>query len=170
MNKALLFVVLLLAFTTAKATDLQQQFKDPTFSGTGWTSQVLTLQQMEMSAKAQVAAKQAADQAAAQAAAANTPLARFLALFTSQVYSQLATQLTNNLFSSCKAADGSAIPGCSPASSGTFNIDPTTTVSWHKTPDDPAFGGQTSVTLTIVNTANPSQNTTITVPIASFGF
>jgi len=165
-----LTLLLALLTTTASATDLQQQFKDPTFSGNGWASQVLTLQQMEMSAKAQIESKRAADIAAAQAAAANTPLSRFISLFTSQVYSQLATQLTNNLFSSCKAADGAAIPGCTPAPAGEFNIDPTTTVSWHKTPNDPAFGGQTSVTLTIVNTANTSQNTTITVPIASFGF
>jgi Type VIII secretion system (T8SS), CsgF protein len=154
----------------AHADPLVQQFKDPTFSGNGWTTQALTIAQMEESAKAQVQAKNEAAVAAAQAAAANTPLAKFLSLFTSQVYSELATQLTNNLFSNCTSANGAAIPGCTVATSGTFNIDANTTVTWFKTPNDPKFGGQTTVTLTVTDKVDPTQNTTITVPIASFGF
>jgi len=107
---------------------------------------------------------------AANAAAAQTPIAQFMSLFTSQVYSQLATQLTNNLFSSCTSANGAAIPGCNPATTGTFNINPTTTVSWFKTVNDPNFKGQSSVTLTVKNTADPSQNTSVTVPISQFSF
>jgi len=171
MKKLLILVGLVLSLTSITAhAQLVQQFKDPTFSGNGWTSQVLTIEQMEQSAKAQVNANNAAAASAAAAAAANTPLAKFLALFSSQVYSQLATQLTNNLFSSCTSANGAAIPGCTVATSGRFNLDTTTTISWYKTPDNPSFNGQTTVTLTVVNTANPTQNTTITVPIASFGF
>lgn len=170
MKKLLITSALILTFSSANADPLTQQFKDPTFSGNGWTTQVLTVAQMEESAKAQVASNKAAAAAAAQAAAANTPLQKFLSLFSSQVYSELATQLTNNLFSNCTSANGAAIPGCTVATSGTFNIDANTTVSWFKTPNDPKFGGQTTVTLTVVDKADPTQNTTITVPIASFGF
>ena len=170
-KKFLISTALILNFSIAASADpLVQQFKDPRFSGNGWMTQVLTIDQMQESAKAQVASNKAAAAAAEQAAAANTPLQRFLSLFSSQVYSQLATQLTNNLFSNCTSANGAAIPGCNVSTSGAFNIDPTTVVRWFKTPNDPKFGGQTTVTLTVVDKADPSQNTTITVPIASFGF
>ena len=98
--KKLLLVLGMTAAMAAQA-ELVQQFKDPTFSGNGWSSQVLTLEQMRQSAKNSVDSKAAADKASAESAAANTPLAKFIALFTGQVYSQLATQLTNNLFKDC---------------------------------------------------------------------
>jgi len=167
--KKLLLVLGIFTCSMANA-ELVQQFKDPTFSGNGWATQVLTLQQMEQNQKAANASAEAAKVSAAQSAAANTPVAKFMSLFTSQVYSQLATQLSNNLFSTCKDSSGAAIPGCNPATTGTFNVDSTTTVNWFKTVNDPAYGGQSSVTLKVVNTADSSQNTTLTVPIASFAF
>jgi hypothetical protein len=169
MKKIILMLGMLTAIASANA-ELVQQFKDPTFSGNGWSTQELTIIQMEQSAKASIASQQASAQAAATAAAANTPIAQFMSLFTSQVYSQLATQLTNNLFSSCTSASGAAIAGCNPSTNGTFNINPTTTVSWFKTVNDPNFGGQSSVTLSVKNSANSSQNTTVTVPISQFSF
>jgi len=169
MKKLLFSLIATLSMVSAHA-EIAQQFKDPTFSGNGWAQQQLTIIQMEQSAKAAIASKEAAAVSAANAAAAQTPIAQFMSLFTSQVYSQLATQLTNNLFSSCTSANGAAIPGCNPATTGTFNINPTTTVSWFKTVNDPNFKGQSSVTLTVKNTADPSQNTSVTVPISQFSF
>jgi hypothetical protein len=125
---------------------------------------------MEQSAKATQDSRAASAQAAAAAAAASTPIAQFMSLFTSQVYSQLATQLSNNLFSSCTSSSGAAIPGCTPSTTGTMNINPTTTISWFKTVNDPTFGGQSSVTLRVVNSADTTQNTTVTVPISTFAF
>ena len=79
MKKLLVSCILLTAFT-ARA-EFVQQFKDPTFSGQGWASHVLTVEQMRQSAKNSVDSKAAADKASAEAAAANTPLAKFIALF-----------------------------------------------------------------------------------------
>jgi len=170
MKKIILASTICMFLANSAWAELVQQFKDPTFSGNGWSTQELTIIQMEQSAKATQASQQAAAQASAQAAAANTPIAQFMSLFTSQVYSQLATQLSNNLFSSCTSSSGAAIPGCTPSTSGTMNINPTTTISWFKTVRDPNFGGQNSVTLKVVNTADTAQNTTVTVPISTFAF
>jgi hypothetical protein len=159
--KKFLLLVGLLAISTARA-ELVQQFKDPTFSGNGWASQVLTLEQMRQGAKSAKDSKAAADKAAIDAAAANTPLAKFMALFTGQVYSQLATQLTNNLFKECTGA------GCA---SGNFMVSDTQQIQWLK-----ANG---NVTLTVYDgkkdsngnfVANASPTQTITVPISSFSF
>lgn len=144
--------------------ELVQQFKDPTFSGQGWASQVLTLEQMRQGAKAQIESKAAADKAAIDAAANNTPLAKFMALFTGQVYSQLATQLTNNLFKDCVAQNPQQCAG------GEFLVTETQKIIWQK------LNGQ--VTLTVYDgtkkdntvTWNTSPTQSITVPIASFGF
>lgn len=156
--------LLLLALGTGMAlsaqADLVQQFKDPTFSGNGWSTQVLTLQQMEKAQKESIDAQAAAQQAAIATAAQNTPMAKFMSLFQSQVYAQLATQLSNNLFqNNCKAADGSAVAGCVNPTTGTFSLDGNT-VTWLKQSNQ--------VQLTVVDTAGTK--TVVTVPIASFAF
>jgi opacity protein-like surface antigen len=166
MKKILLSVGMLLAMASAHA-ELVQQFRDPTFSGNGWSTQVLTLEQMRQSAKASNDAKAASDAAAAQAAAANTPLAKFLALFQGQVYSQLATQLTNNLFQSCTG-------GTTSCGQGQFNVTNTQQIAWTK---DLNAG---TVTLNVWNGTANSDGTftrsgsaplqTIVVPISQFSF
>ena len=140
--------------------ELVQQFKNPAFSGQGWSSHVLTIDQIEKSRKDAIEAQKKADIAAAEAAANNTPMARFMNLFSSQVYAQLATQLSNNLFQNkCQGPDGAAIPGCVNPSTGVFSLDGNT-VTWVKS--------TTAVTLTVVDAKGTK--TVVTVPIASFGF
>jgi hypothetical protein len=160
MKKTLATIGLIVSVATAQA-ELVQQFKDPIFSGQGWASQVLTVEQMRQSAQNAVDSKKAADAAAITAAAANTPLAKFMALFTGQVYSQLATQLTNNLFKECTTG------ACS---TGNFMVTDSQQIQWTK------LNGQ--VTLTVYDgktvngafVANKSPTQTITVPISSFSF
>jgi hypothetical protein len=155
----MLAIAAVFACATANA-ELVQYFKDPTFSGNGWSTQVLTLQQMEKAQKESLQAQKDAQAAAIKAEAANTPMARFMSLFQSQVYAQLATQLSNNLFqNNCKGADGSAVAGCVSPTTGTFSLDGNT-VTWLKQSNN--------VQLTVVDTAGTK--TVVTVPIASFAF
>lgn len=158
--KKLLFLLGTLVATTANA-DLVQQFKNPAFNGVGWSSHVLTVDQIEKSRKDAIDAQKKADIAAAEAAAQNTPLARFMNLFSSQVYAQLATQLSNNLFKDpCKNPDGTSVLNCTAAATtGIFTLDGNT-VTWVK--------GVKDVTLTVVD--SKGTKTVVVVPIASFGF
>jgi hypothetical protein len=157
MKKILATMLLVPALSQA---ELVHQFKDPAFNGQGWSSHVLTIDSIEKSRKDSIEAQKKADAATIEAAALNTPMARFMNLFSSQVYAQLATQLSNNLFKdTCKAADGSAVPGCIPNNTGIFNLDGNT-VTWIKTTD--------KVTLTVVDAKGTK--TVVIVPIASFGF
>ena len=160
MKKIILAVGVMLIALSAKA-ELVQQFKNPTFSGQGWASHVLTVEQMRQSATNSIDGKAAAEKAAAEAALQNTPLAKFMALFTGQVYSQLATQLTNNLFKECTG------PNCS---NGDFLVSETQKIIWTK------LNG--NVTLAVYDgkkdgtqvTWNLTPTQTITVPISSFSF
>ena len=149
----------MLALTSAQA-ELVQQFKNPAFSGAGFSSHVLTVDSIEKSRRDAIEADKKSAIARAEAELLNTPLNRFMSLFQSQVYAQLATQLSSNLFQNkCAAADGSAIPGCVNPTTGNFVLDGNT-VTWVKSSD--------KVTLTVVDAKGT--RTTVVVPIASFSF
>lgn len=151
---------LLLVPAIAGATELIHQFKNPAFNGVGFSSHILTIDSIEKARKDAIEADKKAAIAKAEADLMNTPLNRFMSLFQSQVYAQLATQLSNNLFQNkCKNVDGSSIEGCVNPTTGSFLLDGNT-VTWRKTDKD--------VVLTVVDVKGTV--TTVTVPIASFGF
>lgn len=145
MKKTITIGTLLLAFN-AGATELTFQFNSPAFNGVGYSSHVLTIEQLEAQRRKAIAdaAKAAADQAARDAR--NTNLAKFLVNVESRIYAQLSKQLADAMFSSGGNAGAMDFQG--------------TNISWIKTATD--------VTLTITE-ANGNR-TEITVPIASFAF
>ena len=159
MKKILVTLSLCLSASMSQA-ELVQQFKNPAFSGIGFSSHVLTIDSIEKSRRDAIEADKKSAIAKAEAELLNTPLNRFMSLFQSQIYAQLATQLSNNLFTNkCAAADGTAIPGCVNPTTGTFVLDGNT-VTWAKAND--------KVTLTVVDVKGT--RTTVVVPIASFSF
>ena len=159
MKQTLVSLSLLLTVTVSQA-ELVQQFKNPAFSGIGYSSHVLTIDSIEKSRKDAIEADKKSAIAKAEAELLNTPLNRFMSLFQSQVYAQLATQLSNNLFTNkCSASDGTAIAGCVNPTTGNFLLDGNT-VTWAKAND--------KVTLTVVDAKGTV--TTVIVPIASFSF
>ena len=159
MKKILVTLSVLLSASLSQA-ELVQQFKNPAFSGIGFSSHVLTIDSIEKSRKDAIEADKKSAIAKAEAELLNTPLNRFMSLFQSQIYAQLATQLSNNLFTNkCSAADGTAIPGCVNPTTGNFLLDGNT-VTWSKAND--------KVTLTVVDAKGTV--TTVVVPIASFSF
>jgi len=138
----------ILLSSAAYADPIVQQFKNPSFSGYGWSQHVQSVRGIEEANKQANENAIAAEKASAAAAAANTPLAKFISLFTSQVYAQLATQLSNNLF-----AEGGT------SNAGNFVLDGNT-ISYVK--------NSGNVTLTVVDKAG--NITVVTVPIATFAF
>ena len=159
MKKHVVTLSLCLCVSVAQA-ELVHQFKNPAFSGIGFSSHVLTIDSIEKSRRDAIEADKKAAIAKSEAELLNTPLNRFMSLFQSQVYAQLATQLSNNLFTNkCAAADGSAIPGCVNPTTGNFALDGNT-VTWAKAND--------KVTLTVVDVKGSV--TRVIVPIASFSF
>lgn len=158
--KKIIIIGMLCTIPGLAAAELVHQFKNPAFSGIGWSSHALTIDSIEKSRRDGIEADRKAAIAKAEADLLNTPLNRFMSLFQSQVYAQLATQLSNNLFQNrCAAADGGTIPGCVNPTTGSFKLDENT-VTWVKAND--------KVTLTVVDAKGTV--TTVVVPIASFGF
>lgn len=134
--------------TLASASEMTFGFKNPEFSGDGFSSHVLTIENEEYTRKQALLAQKKADADAAAAAAQNTNLNKFLNNLESRIYAQLSLQLSNAMFS-----DGST--------TGSMNFEGST-ISWIK---DTTLQ---TITLTIVD---PQQNqTVVTVPIGSFKF
>lgn len=148
MRKRVLILSLALLSSPAYATDIVQQFKNPAFSGYGWSSHVMSIEAQERGREQAIKDAEKQKLALEEAAKQNTPLARFINLFTTQVYAQLATQLSTNLFS-----------GTSASNTGQFVLDGNT-ISYIKT-------GQ-EVQLTVVDKAG--NQTVVAVPIATFAF
>lgn len=142
------------------AAELHFQFSSPAFSGSGYSSHVLTIQQLETQAKDKHKAAAEALQARAEAAALNTPQARFVANLESRIYSQLAKQLTDSMF-----GEGA-----------------TCTTTGHVCGSIPDLGGNKiewalgsgsdagMIIINIQNLANATQITTMKVPAGTFHF
>jgi len=149
MLKITKFVTILMIMSqTAIASDMTFAFKNPQFSGDGFSSHVLTIENEEYTRRqARDAAKKAAADAAL-AAANNTNLSKFLNNLESRIYAQLSLQLSNAMFS-----DG--------ATTGTMQFEGST-INWIK--DSVAQ----TISLSVIDATG--NRTDITVPIGSFKF
>jgi hypothetical protein len=134
--------------TSAVASEMTFGFKNPEFSGDGFSSHVLTIENEELARKQAIESQKKAEAAAALAAKQNTNLAKFLNNVESRIYAQLSLQLSNAMFS-----DGST--------TGTMTFEGST-ISWIK--DTTAQ----TITLTVIDATG--NRTDITVPIGSFKF
>lgn len=142
-----ILLVGLLFISSANATELVQQFNSPAFSGNGYSTHVLTIEQIEATRKQKIIDEKKAADSKAELAAKQTNLAKFLVNVESRIYAQLSKQLADAMF-----AD-------SAATSGSLDFEGTN-ISWVK--------DTSNVTLTIIE--SNGNHTDITVPIASFAF
>lgn len=145
--KKVVFVLYLLLISVANATELVHEFHSPAFSGEGYSTHVLTIEQIESQRKQKIKDEQKAAESKAELAAKNSNLAKFLVNVESRIYAQLSKQLADEMF-----AEGGS-------DSGEMNFQGTH-ISWIKSGQD--------VTLTI--TEESGNRTDITVPIAGFSF
>lgn len=133
---------------TSSNAELVHQFNSPAFiPGNGYSSHVLTIEQLEAQRKQKIKDEIKAIQDKAERDAKNTNLQKFLVNVESRIYAQLSKQLADAMFSETSG------------NSGAMDFQGTN-ISWMKTATD--------VTLTIIETNG--NRTEITVPIASFAF
>ena len=148
MFKRAIFVSFLMVSSPALASQMTYGFSNPTFSGDGYSSHALSIENLEATRKASIEAEKKAKQAAEEAAKNNTNLSKFLNNLESRIYAQLSLQLSNAMF-----ADGT--------DSGTMNFEGST-ISWIK---DATAG---TITLTVIDATG--NRTEVTVPIGDFKF
>ena len=145
-NSVLCYFIFLAA-QPAFASELIHQFNSPAFNGMGYSSHVLTIDQLETQRKQKLKDEAQAIKDKAERDAKNTNIAKFLVNVESRIYAQLSKQLADQMF-----AEGGK-------TNGTMDFQGTS-ISWVKTESD--------VTLTILETNG--NRTDITVPISGFAF
>lgn len=122
------------------------EFSNPSFSGQGFSSHILTLEQMRQRNKQTAKDEEESLARELQRELDNSNINRFLNNFESRVYAQLSKQLVESLF------------GEDPQESGTFDL-AGNLVEY--------YSDGTTVTLTI--TAADGTVTTITIPVGGLG-
>jgi membrane-bound inhibitor of C-type lysozyme len=147
MRKTLVTMIASLPLMAVSAPLADYSFKSPAFSGIGYSSHVLTIENQEFTR--QKAARDAIQAALDKAAAdkSNTNLQKFLNNLESRIYAQISQNLAAAMFK-----DGGS-------TSGTLNFEGNT-IFWTK--------GATDVTLQVTDTTG--NQTTIVVPLGQFQF
>ena len=134
---------------TANASELTHSFKNPSFSGNGYSNHVLAIDQLERTRKQDLKDKAEADARAAAREAEQTTLAKFLNNVESRIYANISKNLVDGMFED----DG--------ATSGTAEIEGAT-ITWIK--------DITSDTITVTIVEEDGTTTELTVPLSGFGF
>jgi hypothetical protein len=154
-------IILLLLTTSIQASELTFGYKNPSFSGVGWSTHALSIAQIEFNRSEGVAdAKTAAEKAAARAAA-NTTLAKFVTNVESRIFANLSKQMVDNMFGTNCTEDTDTTEVECPLS-GTATLPDGSTVAWVK--------DETAETITLTVTDASGTITQLIVPIGDFKF
>jgi hypothetical protein len=160
--KTLLQMLLLIGFSTsAISSGLTFDFSNPAFSGVGYSSHVLSIEQLQYNRRESV--KDDLISAAAKAArdANNTTLSKFVTNVESRIFANLSKQMVDNMFGTNCAEDTDTDAIECPLS-GTATLPDGSTVYWAK--------DTTAETITLTVTDASGTITQLIVPVGDFKF
>ena len=143
------FIAILCLLPTIASADLTFQFSNPSFSGQGYSSHVLSIEQLGFNRAEDIRKAQEAEAARIERELENSVLNKFIRNLESRIYATLSKQMVDNMFAACGEDTGL---DCS--NSGTTDVEGAT-ISWVK---DPETGG---IRLTV---DGPDGYTEITIP------
>jgi len=150
MNKLYTIVIAIAAFAgTALADTMTFEFKNPSFSGQGYSNHVLAIEQLQANRKQALKEEKEAEEREAAREAANTTLAKFLNNVESRIYANISKNLVDGMFEENGALNGTA------------NIEGAT-IYWVK--------DTTAGTITVQITEADGTFTELVVPLTGFGF
>ena len=135
------------------SSEIVHEFKNPAFSGNGYSSHVLSIEQLQYNRKKNVADDEKSAAAAAARAENNTTINKFIKNVESRIYANLSKQLVDNMF-------GTECSGTCPTS-GTATVEGSQ-IAWVKD------ASTEIITLTITDTTG--NVTTMSVPLGDFNF
>ena len=84
--------------TPGIASELVQEFSNPSFSGNGYSTHVLSLEQLRYSRENKIKDDQKSADAAAKRDENNTTINKFIKNVESRIYANLSKQLVDNMF------------------------------------------------------------------------
>ena len=146
-------ILILIIGVTAHASELTHEFKNPSFSGNGYSTHVLSIEQLRYSRKNDVRDEQRRLESAKKREVENTTINKFIKNVESRIYANLSKQLVDNMF-------GESCSGECPTS-GTATVEGDT-IYWVK--------DTTTETITLTVTGQDGTVTTMTIPMGDFNF
>ena len=94
-----------LSASTSTASEIVHEFSNPSFSGKGYSSHVLSIEQLQYNREKQVKDDAKSAASAAERAANNTTINKFIKNVESRIYANLSKQLVDNMFgTSCDSS------------------------------------------------------------------
>ena len=157
----MLVYALMVFSTTSTAGDLTFEFMNPSFSGVGYSSHVLSIEQLQYQREQAVSDDKTSAEKAAERAAKNTTLSKFVTNVESRIFANLSKQMVDNMFgTNCTEDDATEELEC--PLSGTATLPDGSVVSWIK--DETAE----TITLTIIDASGGI--TQLIVPVGDFKF
>ena len=171
MKKVMAILITIILTTICQASELTFGFKNPAFSGVGWSTHALSIAQIEFNRSEGVAdAKTAAEKAAARAAA-NTTLAKFVTNVESRIFANLSKQMVDNMFgTNCTPSDPDVADDVECPDEGLATLPDGSTVHWIKDEDATDESGAPAPTITLTVTDATGTVTTLIVPVGDFKF
>ena len=110
--------ILLLLTTSIQASSLNFGFSNPSFSGNGFSTHVLSVSQLEFNRSKDIDDKEAARVAKEIRDEENSIVNKFITNVESRIYATLSKQLVENMFGICSAEEVTANT-CTVTTSGT---------------------------------------------------
>ena len=161
MVKLKLLLILLTLTTISQASNLTFDFKNPSFSGEGYSSHVLSIEQLQFNRSESVKDDAASAESKAARDAKNTTLAKFVTNVESRIFANLSKQMVDNMFGTNCTEDTETTEVECPLS-GTATLPDGSTVAWVK--------DETAETITLTVTAADGSLTQLVVPVGDFKF
>ena len=137
----------------ATASELTHNFSNPSFSGIGYSTHVLSLEQLRYNRENEIKDEMKSAAAAAKREEENTTINKFIKNVESRIYANLSKQLVDNMF-------GESCSGDCPTS-GTADVEGST-IYWVK--------DTTTEVITLTITDPDGNVTTMSVPLGDFNF
>jgi len=160
--KKIIAIIATITLTTiCQASELTFSFGNPSFSGEGYSSHVLSISQLEYNRKEAVKDDLIAAQKAADREAKNTTLAKFVTNVESRIFANLSKQMVDNMFGTNCTEDTDTTEVECPLS-GTATLPDGSTVYWAK--------DTTAETITLTVTDAAGSITQLVVPVGDFKF
>ena len=171
MKKVITILITIILTTICQASELTFGFKNPSFSGTGWSSHVLSIEQLQFQREEGVKDDATAAEKAAARAAGNTTLAKFVTNVESRIFANLSKQMVDNMFgTNCTPSDSDVADDIECPDEGLATLPDGSTVHWIKDEDATDESGAPAPTITLTVTDATGTITTLIVPVGDFKF
>ena len=159
----MLVYALMVFSTTSTAGDLTFEFMNPSFSGVGYSSHVLSIEQLQFQREQSVIDDKTAAEKAADRAAKNTTLSKFVTNVESRIFANLSKQMVDNMFgTNCTPSDPDIADIVECPEDGLATLPDGSTVKWEK--------DTTLDTITLTVTDATGTITQLIVPVGDFKF